>query len=152
MKRDHVVALLTPLTFLVVVGVSFLTRTTLPMPRELARGLVWLLLLLGTTVFTWAILDLKQAFYGQVEPVTNELVRGGPYRWIRHPLYLGMIIFTLGMPLGFGSLWGVVAVLFLFVPAVVCRARLEELALARKFGQEWHEYAKQTFFMLPPFH
>ena len=147
MNQDNLVALLTPLTFLLAVGVSFLTRTTLPMPRELARGLF----LSGMILFTWAMLNLKRAFYGQVEPVTNELVRSGPYRWIRHPLYLGMVIFTLGMPLGFGSMWGMVAVLFLFVPAVVYRARLEEQALARKFGQAWSEYAKQTFFMFPLF-
>jgi protein-S-isoprenylcysteine O-methyltransferase Ste14 len=152
MKRDNLVVLLTPGTFLIVIGVSFLTRTTLPLPRELTRGLSWLFLPVGTMVFTWAILGLEQAFYGQVEPVTNELVRSVPYRWIRHPLYLGMVVLTLGVPLGFGSMWGMVAMFLLFVPAVVYRARPEEQALARKFGQEWSECVARTSFMVPPFH
>ena len=38
----------------------------------------------------------------------------------------------------------------LVIPTGIYRARLEEKALARKFGTEWDHYSKRTYFMFPP--
>ena len=43
------------------------------------------------------------------------VVDSGPYRYIRHPMYAGMVLFVIGTPLMLGSVWGLAATLVLFV-------------------------------------
>lgn len=52
--------------------------------------------------------------------------------------------------IGVGSLWGTILVLIVFTPIGIVRARLEEAALADRFGQEWEMYTRVTYFMFPP--
>ncbi|MCW5891945.1 MAG: isoprenylcysteine carboxylmethyltransferase family protein [bacterium] len=75
------------------------------------------------------------------------LVTGGPYRWLRHPMYVGQGLIAIGAPLTLGSRW----VVWLAVPAVVVLARrivLEERALARIYP-EYSRYAAQAKRLLP---
>ena len=76
----------------------------------------------------------------------ERLVTDGPYRWVRHPLYLSMVVILVGAGIALGGLWGIVKTFLLFLPVLVYRARLEEGALPGKFGQEWDEYFRQTLF------
>ncbi len=149
MKRQDLPALLHVLAGLTALGVSFWTRSDGLIPRHVARPLGMSVFALGMALFTWALVYLKGAFLGNVLPVTDRLIRGGPYRWIRHPLYLGMVVALLGLSVAMGSLWGVAGVLAVFLPAGACRAREEEKALARRFGQEWQDYADETCFLIP---
>jgi protein-S-isoprenylcysteine O-methyltransferase Ste14 len=43
------------------------------------------------------------------------VVNSGPYRYIRHPMYAGMVLFAIGTPLMLGSLWGLAATPALFL-------------------------------------
>lgn len=43
------------------------------------------------------------------------VIDSGPYRYIRHPMYAGMVLFVIGTPLMLGSLWGLAATPLLFV-------------------------------------
>ncbi len=149
MKPEKLAPLLFVLSALVLFGISWLTRSSLPISKQSSRLLGGAIFLLGMVAFTWVVVFLKAAFLGEVAPVTDHLVTNGPYRWIRHPLYLSMIITLLGITLALRSLWGIGAIFALFLPAVVYRAKLEEEALAQKFGQNWDEYAIHTTFLLP---
>jgi protein-S-isoprenylcysteine O-methyltransferase Ste14 len=118
---------------------------------------VWIIKPLGLTIFgigmllfVVAVAYLKKGFLGEVEPVTDNLVTTGPYRHVRHPIYLSMFIATIGLAIGFRSLWGMGFIFSIFLPVGIYRARREEEALARRFGKEWEDYARQTYFMLPP--
>jgi protein-S-isoprenylcysteine O-methyltransferase Ste14 len=104
----------------------------------------------GMLLFIVCVIHLKRAFFGDVEPATDRLIAAGPYRWVRHPLYLSMFLATFGLAVALRSLWALVIILFFFVPAGLWRARLEEQALARRFGQEWEDYVAGTYFILPP--
>ena len=103
----------------------------------------------GMLVLVAAMVYLKRAFLGDIEPATDRLITAGPYRWIRHPLYLGMFVAVIGSAMAFRSLWGMLITLGAFIPAGLWRARLEEVALRRKFGAVWEDYARQTGFILP---
>jgi protein-S-isoprenylcysteine O-methyltransferase Ste14 len=149
MKREDLPALLHVLAGLMAMGVSFLTRSDGLIPKVVARPVGMSVFILGMALFTWALAYLKRAFLGNVLPVTDRLIRTGPYRWIRHPLYLGMGVALLGLAVAMGSLWGVAGVLALFLPAGTYRARQEEKALARRFGREWQDYAREVHFLLP---
>jgi len=149
MKREDLPALLHVLAGVTVIGVSFLTRGAGPIPTHLAKPLGMLVFALGMALFIWALVYLKGAFLGNVLPVTDRLVSGGPYRRVRHPLYLGMVVTLLGLALAMGSLWGLAGVAALFIPAGAHRARQEDKALAQRFGQEWQDYADRTRFLIP---
>lgn len=59
----------------------------------------------------------------------QHLVDSGPYAIVRHPMYAGALIMLIGMPLGLGSWWGLIATAAM-VPVLVWRLTLEEAFLA----------------------
>jgi protein-S-isoprenylcysteine O-methyltransferase Ste14 len=76
------------------------------------------------------------------------LVARGPYRWIRHPYFLGILIMLVGAIVAMRSL----PALILFYPALrvtLVRARREEHNLALRFGDAYHEYQQRVAFILP---
>jgi len=90
----------------VVITVSLLARIDIPVFAATVRLLGWLIFLIGMFVFAWAVAYLKGVFFGNVEPVSDKLITTGPYRFVRHPLYLGMTISTIGLTIGLRSPWG----------------------------------------------
>ena len=80
---------------------------------------------LGFTVYSLAV--LRRSF--GVEPQVRTLVRSGPYRWIRHPLYVGEIVILVGAVL-MGPSWERFAVLVFSAALQVYRAIHEERLLA----------------------
>jgi len=138
------------LAWCVAVASAFSTRLEAPGLAGMIKLVGGVLFVLGSSLFVWSLLHLREGFLGNVEPETEHLATRGPYRFMRHPLYLGMITTTVGLTIGIRSAWGTLAVFVLFVPATVYRARLEERALMARFGEEWNEYARRTSFMFPP--
>ena len=80
---------------------------------------------------------------------TNKLVQCGPYRWIRHPLYLAAIIWTIGWPLIIKSLIGSLSGLCFVLPAIHKRMIIEELLMRQAFGKEYIDYQNKTWRLLP---
>jgi protein-S-isoprenylcysteine O-methyltransferase Ste14 len=78
----------------------------------------------------------------------HRLVMHGPYRWIRHPLYLAGAAFFVALGLMSAS-WYFFAVLLLGVLPLTLRTRMEEAALIERFGDEYREYMKCTGSLLP---
>lgn len=101
------------------------------------------LFLVGVVLFVTAGITLWWGFRNSV-PGRPHLVTTGIYRWLRHPMYVGFVLATLGADVIIGSVPGVVITLLLFLPATRRRARHEELALARELGDEWAAYASHT--------
>ena len=134
---------------LLVMVVSFWLEPRFPLPREMAKPAGLLIFALSMVLFTWALAHLRSAFLGNVAPVTNRLVTSGPYRWLRHPTYLATSIALLGLALALRSPWGIASTLVLFLPAAISRARLEERALAGRFGPAWDDYVARTGSLLP---
>ncbi|MEW6243929.1 MAG: methyltransferase [Bacillota bacterium] len=84
----------------------------------------------------WAAAFIKAAFMGEVAPILPVLVSTGPYRVVHHPVYIGMTVALFGVALTLISGAGTIGTLLLFLPSEVYRARLEDKALAQKFGKE----------------
>jgi protein-S-isoprenylcysteine O-methyltransferase Ste14 len=150
MRRDEIAALVHVVSAMLVLGMSFLTRPERTDSGNPTKLLGTVFFLLGMGLFTWALVHLKEAFLGNVSPRTEHLVTSGPYRWIRHPVYLAMLVVISGLAIGMRSLVGVLATLTLFLPASAYKAKLEEHALAETFGDNWQAYTERTYFMLPP--
>jgi protein-S-isoprenylcysteine O-methyltransferase Ste14 len=77
------------------------------------------------------------------------LVTTGPYRLIRHPIYLGLSMLAMGDALAFSSWPAVVVVFSAIVPTFVWRAYAEEKLLTDIFGDRYARYRGQTKMMIP---
>jgi protein-S-isoprenylcysteine O-methyltransferase Ste14 len=79
----------------------------------------------------------------------HKIVKSGVYRYLRHPSYLGLLISFFGNALAFNS-WMAVLVGFLPVLTVfLYRIKIEEELLISNFGQEYVDYKKGTWRLLP---
>ena len=79
----------------------------------------------------------------------HRLVKNGPYRWVRHPLYsvfgIEFIAFSLISETWLIGVFAVVAIAFLILIVVP----KEEAELVKKFGEEYEEYRRRTGKLLP---
>jgi protein-S-isoprenylcysteine O-methyltransferase Ste14 len=110
----------------------------------LSSGLMWA----GTG---WAIVSL--AFLGRcfgMLPEARGLVTRGPYRWVRHPVYLGEMVAALGLVVATLSA-PLFALFALWCGLQYWRARNEERALAAVFP-EYAAYRRRTGRLLPGLH
>jgi protein-S-isoprenylcysteine O-methyltransferase Ste14 len=102
-----------------------------------------LLLVPSITLFTIARIQLGGSF--QVSAEANQLVKTGIYKKVRHPIYLFGLIFLLGIIF-------ITQTFFLIIIWVIVsgfqlkRIHQEEKVLTEKFGDEYIEYKKQTWF------
>jgi protein-S-isoprenylcysteine O-methyltransferase Ste14 len=78
----------------------------------------------------------------------HQLVRSGPYRLVRHPMYSGWWLALLGAILIYRT-WILVLLLAFSILVFARRARLEERVLAERFGEEWQAYAASTKSLIP---
>ena len=78
----------------------------------------------------------------------HRLIRTGPYKWVRHPIYSGLLLGMLGTAIYFGQLRGLVGVA-LGLAAFWMKARLEETFLIEQFGPEYVEYKKEVKALIP---
>jgi protein-S-isoprenylcysteine O-methyltransferase Ste14 len=77
------------------------------------------------------------------------LVTTGPYRLVRHPIYLGLTLLASGNALSFGSSVSFLIVLVGIVPTFAWRARAEEGELSRTFGEGFAVYRRRTKMIIP---
>ena len=103
------------------------------------------LLVVPTALMVWGYLSLNRSFGLLAE--ARELKTGGPYRWVRHPVYAAQMLCGLVV-----MLWRFapanLGLYLLFVTAQVLRAGAEEAALTAAFP-EYQEYARRTWRFLP---
>jgi protein-S-isoprenylcysteine O-methyltransferase Ste14 len=79
----------------------------------------------------------------------QQVVAGGVYKFVRHPMYVGNVIMMLGIPLALGSYWG----LFFVLPGVVVlvlRILDEEKLLTQELGG-YREYKQRVQYRLVPY-
>src|ERR671919_148484 len=72
------------------------------------------------------------------------VVTTGPYRLVRHPVYLRLALLAMGKALAFGNWPAFMIVLSGIVPTFVWRARAEEKLLSRSFGERYAVYRQRT--------
>lgn len=135
---------------LAVVAASFGLSGGLPVTGAVARPAGLAAAILGLALVLWSAAHLRLGILGGVNPLAGTLVRGGPYRHVRHPVYLGLTVILAGLAFMLRSGPGLLGAFGFFLPSAVYRARLEERALAAAFGRDWEEHRSRTGFLLPP--
>ncbi len=82
--------------------------------------------------------------------VGHELVRTGPYRWVRHPIYTGLILALAGTAVVRSEVRGILSVVLAYVGFKI-KSRIEERTMTETFGTEYEEYSRSTGAILPKF-
>ncbi len=116
-------------------------------------GAVWLaglaLTAVGIGIAIWARLSLGSNWSGMVTlKAGHELVRTGLYRWIRHPIYTGILLGMVGTAMIRSHVRGWIGVAVV-LGAFYFKARREERFLREEFGAGFEEHARRTGMFLP---
>ena len=107
------------------------------------------LVFLGLAFAVWARRHIGSNWSGTVTVKENHAsVRTGPYAWVRHPMYSGIILLLVGSSLLLGSWWGV-AISPLFAVLLAVRAGIEERALIAGLP-DYAGYAARVRYRLAP--
>jgi protein-S-isoprenylcysteine O-methyltransferase Ste14 len=130
-------------------------RIALPLlsPAALGGALAVLLLMGGALylfVASSGALGKNWSFEARMR-TDHQLIRSGPYARVRHPIYLGMLLFLLGVAVAFGHWLQLIIAAPLFLVGTSIRTRLEDALLEAQFGDEFRSYAQSTPALIPGF-
>jgi len=107
-------------------------------------------MIVGIAIRWAAILTLGKFFTGKVTIQSDhQLVRGGLYRYVRHPAYSGSLLAHLGLGLSFTNWFSLGFSVIPFAIAVWYRMRVEDKALRAAFGVAYVDYSKQAKRLIP---
>lgn len=108
-----------------------------------------ILVALGLAFSVWARVYLGGNWSGTVTLKRgHELVRSGPYRFVRNPIYTGLIVAFIGSALARGQWSSVLGVVIAF-GAVWHKSRIEERVLHDAFGRQYDDYKRDTASLIP---
>jgi len=104
----------------------------------------------GMAIRVWAILTLGNAFRTTVEVEPDQkIVTSGPYRWLRHPSYTGLLVILAGFGLALGNWLSFAICLAVPLPAVLRRIAVEEAELMLVLGEPYRRYEERTKRLVP---
>jgi len=119
----------------------------------LAGWFQWLglfVMVAGCAFRQWALIHLGRFFSRTVQIETeHKVITSGPYQWIRHPAYTGMIAMYTGLSMAIGT-WLGSGIAFIIVTAgLLYRIRVEEATLVNALGDEYRQYMQKTWQLFP---
>jgi protein-S-isoprenylcysteine O-methyltransferase Ste14 len=147
-KKFMLTFVVVALIWLVAIGLDRRAQASgVPLPLQ-ALGLA--MYLLSTAFIMWVFRE--NSFAAPVVRVQAErhhrVISSGPYAFVRHPMYSGIMLFFVGVPLLLGSWWGV-AIAPVFAILFAIRARIEERALVEGLP-DYADYAARVRYRLVP--
>lgn len=97
----------------------------------------------------WARRHLGRNWSAEVRiGVGHQLVRSGPYKFLRHPIYTAMLGMFLGTAIASSQYHALLGVVILIL-AYLRKSRLEDQILARTFSNEYQDYRRDTWALVP---
>jgi protein-S-isoprenylcysteine O-methyltransferase Ste14 len=147
-KKFMLVFAATALVWLVAMGLDRrLHASGFPLALQ-GLGLAMYLLSTGFIMWVFRVNSFAAPVIKVQAARDHHVISTGPYAWVRHPMYSGVMLFFFGIPLLLGSWWGlVIAPLFAVLFAV--RARIEERALVAGLPG-YADYAARVRYRLLP--
>jgi protein-S-isoprenylcysteine O-methyltransferase Ste14 len=108
------------------------------------------LTLVGLLFTVWARVYLGRNWSGMFATIKadHELITGGPYGLVRHPIYSGLMLAFVGTALAIGQWSGVLATVLALI-AFLHRMTVEERFMRQQFGAAYDDYAKRVPAFVP---
>lgn len=126
-----------------------------PLRQRFAPHATWLeltgvaLTYVGAATAIWARLILADNWSGRITvKIGHQLIRTGPYAYVRHPIYTGILISAFGTALLVAEWRGLLAILLIAI-AFAMKAKREEAYMVAEFGEGYAQYRQSTGFLLP---
>jgi protein-S-isoprenylcysteine O-methyltransferase Ste14 len=114
----------------------------------LVAGVV--LMWLGIALRQWAVLTLGNFFTVVVQVTSDQhVVDRGPYRWVRHPSYTGLLLTLVGLGAALGNWLALLALAVFPTAGLVIRIRVEETALLCALGEPYRSFAEHRRRLVP---
>jgi protein-S-isoprenylcysteine O-methyltransferase Ste14 len=127
---------------------TWLDQRFLP-PTMIAYWLGLIMLAVGIAFAVWARHDLGRNWSGTVTvKQDHELIRSGPYRLVRHPIYTGLLLAILGTAVAFGEWRGLLA-FGLLTGSLLLKLRIEERFMGESFPDEYARYRAEVPALIP---
>ena len=105
--------------------------------------------IVGVTFAVWARITLGRNWSGIVTVKQNhQLIRGGPYALVRHPIYTGIMFAVCGTAVFDGEIRSVICVCAI-LSALTYKIKIEEQFMTEQFGSEYASYRQRTKALLP---
>jgi protein-S-isoprenylcysteine O-methyltransferase Ste14 len=132
-------------------GLVLALHQTLVLPSPALWVIVGLTLAwIGMLLRLWAVLTLGRLFTTTVVVRQEQaVVTDGPYRFVRHPSYLGVMILLAGFGLALGDLASATVMVVLPALGLMWRIRVEEAALRKGLGGSYVEYCRDRARLVP---
>ena len=139
------------LTITLTIGLTFFNL--LRLPGAFHQSFYWIGIIfyaLGLILRYSGTYYLGQYFTRNVEVAKDQkLVSNGPYKKLRHPLYLGLYILTISVPLFFAQ-WGMFVMAVLLMGHILNkRMRIEEQGMEKVLGNTYVEWKKKRYRFIP---
>jgi protein-S-isoprenylcysteine O-methyltransferase len=105
--------------------------------------------LFGLLIVLWARTTLGGNWSAFVVFKENhDLIERGPYRYMRHPMYSGILIMVLGLAIFYGIL-GIFALFAIYFVGVFFKASREEMLMTKHFPKAYPDYKKRVKMLIP---
>jgi protein-S-isoprenylcysteine O-methyltransferase Ste14 len=101
----------------------------------------------GYAIFIWSVLARGQYATSWTMPEKHRLVKWGPYRFVRHPSYLGYFLMFAGFFVISQNILTLVP--FIAIPGYILATFREEEMLLKRFGEEYRKYMQETKRLIP---
>ncbi len=145
----------------IIMSIAVLGLISLLVFCSVTHRLIWFQVSAGVSVAGNALVVLglfinflvfKENSYGGSTVQTfdaQQVISTGPYALVRHPMYAGVLVMMIGVPLALGS-WGGLAILVILLPALIWRI-LDEEKLLKKDLPGYLEYTQKVRYRLVPY-
>jgi len=116
---------------------------------QIIVGLGLIIQIFGIVLGIWGILIMRVSDFNiQPEVKSSSLITTGPYKWIRNPMYVAVILFYLPIVIKHFK-WINSLVFMALLITLLLKIKSEEEFLLERFGKDYFEYKKKTKRFIP---
>jgi protein-S-isoprenylcysteine O-methyltransferase Ste14 len=135
----------------VILAVRPMDEDTISLTRAVAAAGGAAMVLYALNLNVWSFRSFPSVYSGHGVLADQQLVTGGAYGFVRHPIYLGVFLIWLGLALSFLSLLVFFITVLYVIPIYVLYMRSEERMMIDGFGDAYRRYCQTVPMLIPRF-
>ncbi len=133
----------------------FATRYVIPSELSVASligPIIGALLALGGLIITfWSVYCFPKVSGGHYIEKDHQIITTGPYRFIRHPIYLGVFLIWFSLAIAFLNLVMFLITVLYVIPIYILYMKSEEAMLLKELGDDYKDYHERVGMLIPRF-